>query len=382
MGRLGDQGQGGLLAGGLQYLATLVAEGQHSNVGRRGFGLLPGDAQPGAEYHSPDAGQGIALGFGLGADIFYRAPFADGFQQPVVQTLIGVGQSGKLIGGQTHQCTQHGVFQAVFFDERLSLVHGLLQDGCCAFGQIGKCFVKLTFPQQLPDVGCRGVFALCALVVTGTHTGDGEDVHPGLPADQRLAVFDGKNVVGLLQNFGPFLDPRIQRPLPGGGVGNAGFQMEQSVLHRLMFQQQGSGLLEQFRIGVLRTEAQVGEHAGTQQDIHCTLCKAFGRPQGIGGRQLQHHIGTAQNGGLCPQMLGQNGGITTLHKIRGHTANHCTILTQSSLCRRNLVGVSFVKGIIFRNNAANPHKNLQNGCQNQINGVKYIAVSIVSQNSE
>ena len=145
-----------------------------------------------------------------------------------------------------------------------------------------------------------------------------------------------------------------------------------------MLQKQGSGLLEQFRVGIFRTEAQVGEHTGTQQDIHCTLCKAFGRPQGIGGGQFQHHIGTAQNGGLRPQMLGQNGGITTLHKIRGHTANHRAIFAQSSLCLQNLVSMTFVKRIIFRNNAANPHKNLQNGCQNRINGVKYIVVYIVS----
>ena len=50
VGRLGDQGNGCLLAGGLENLPALVAEGQHTGVGRRRHAFFPGDAQTGTEY--------------------------------------------------------------------------------------------------------------------------------------------------------------------------------------------------------------------------------------------------------------------------------------------------------------------------------------------
>ena len=126
VGRLGDQRQSGLFAGGLQYLTALVAEGQNANVGGRSFGLLSGDAQIGTEYHPADAGQGIALGFGLGTDVLQRAALADGLQQAVVQPLVGIGQSGKVVGGQAHQCRQHGVFQTGLIHKGLSLCQSVL----------------------------------------------------------------------------------------------------------------------------------------------------------------------------------------------------------------------------------------------------------------
>ena len=161
----------------------------------------------------------------MGTDVLQRSAFADGLQQAVAQTLVGIGQSGKVVGGQAHQCRQHGVFQTGLIHKGLSLCQSVLQKGSGAFGQIGQCLFGFTFPQQLTDVGGRGVFSFCAFIMTGTHTGNGEDVYRRLPADQRLAVFNGKNVVGLLQNLGLFLHTRVQRTLPGGGVGNAGFEM-------------------------------------------------------------------------------------------------------------------------------------------------------------
>ena len=124
-----------------------------------------------------------------------------------------------------------------------------------------------------------------------------------------------------------------------------------------MLQQKGGGLQQQRGVRVLCAEAQVGEHTSAQQDVHGALGEALRRAQCIAYRQLQHQVRAAQDGGLCPEMLGQHRGAAPLDKITRHTADRRTVPAQGGLGRCQLVGMALVKGVVFRHNAANPHKN-------------------------
>ena len=162
-----------------------------------------------------------------------------------------------------------------------------------------------------------------------------------------------------MQQGGLFPDDGIEGPLPGGGIGDARFQLGQGLLHGGVFQQDVGDAREGGGVGVLGPEAQAVHHPQPRQNIHGALGEALRRAEGIGRGQLQHQVGPLTHGSPGPGVLGQNGGFAPLDKVPGHTAHQGAVLSPRPVDGRQLVGVSPVKGVVFRDDPTDLHKNLR-----------------------
>ena len=370
MGGLGEQGKRGPLPRQPQHLLPPLVHGQHPDIGRGDGGVLRRDAQIGAEQHPPDAGKGIALCFGLQGDLLQRPPGMDGLMQPVLQPLRRVGQQSKLLRLQADQPGKHGAFQPLRGEQRRPLLQRTGQRRGGGRRQIGERCVCVSLPELLPQPGGGSMIRRRRAVMGRPLPGHRHKLQrQPLPQD-GLAVFHRKDIVWLLDQRRPLLHPGKERPLPGGGIGNAGLQLGQRGGHGVVLQQDGSRLPEPALVCILRAEAQMGQNPQPAEDAHAAAGKAFCRLQGIGRGVFHHQICPRLHGCPGPAVLWQERPLAPLDKIAGHTADDGAVCSQPPPDLLPMKYMAAVQRIIFRNHAANPHKYLRKGCQTGKNRVK------------
>ena len=200
MGGLGDDRQIGIHRP--EYRTPPLVGPQHPQVWRRGGAVRRPKAQSSPQDQSPDAGMGVALGFGLGIDFLQGNGPPGGLIQPPGQALPAVRQGLKI--GQVHgpQASEYPPF--------IVLQRGRIS----GFEPPGQ-----NFP---PEEGGGGELRVVPPVVARPHPGNGKDLGEPAQPPGGLEVLHGQIVVGPGQTSGYVLtQQRVRCRLAAGGKGQA-----------------------------------------------------------------------------------------------------------------------------------------------------------------
>ncbi len=111
---------------------------------------------------------------------------------------------------------------------------------------------------------------------------------------------------------------------------------------------------EQFHIPTFTSKTQIIHNTQFVKKRYGAAGKVFGTAKCIVGRQFQYQICTVHEGNPGTEIFIHHGRCAALYKIAAHNDN--TIVCPSELfCLPDMIGVSVVKRIIFRNNTYSFH---------------------------
>ena len=205
---------------------------------------------------------------------------------------------------------------------------------------------------QIPHRGGGGVFWIHSLRVVVSGSVDGKRDHGRILGQNGLAVFHSQNVIGKRKKISG-KPHSFQSRLSGGREGLAGIQFLAELGREVITEQGFCGGKQGLTVCVLRAEAQGITQLG--QKLHAAGGKPFRRGQSAGNGELQNQVSAAENSGLCPQGLVQNGGHAPLDEVAAHGADDGTVRSKFRFYPVDLLLMPQVEGVIFTDNANSFH---------------------------
>ena len=173
------------------------------------------------------------------------------------------------------------------------------------------------------------------------------------------AVFQAQKVVGAFEEaYGVWVQnaQNFQGAAAGRGPGETAFDaLPQQILVFRGTAGQIPGRPEKGGgVAALAAETEGVHRAQAGEQGHAAGGEVLGAARGKQGRDFQHQIRAAGQGGPCTQILGVDGRFAPLYKVAAH-GDHAVIRAGQLLCPGDLILVAAVKWIVFCNDARHPH---------------------------
>ena len=320
-----------------QHSAAPVVEGQHPGVGGGGLHVRFRQSQKCAHHHPVQPGPGVPLGLGGGDDLFEAGLAAAGVHEFSPQALGTVGEGFEFLVGHGAKSGENGPLSG-----GKSMNFCTLKNGRHLLGHIPLPVAALR--QQPPQGGGGGIFVIGEFVMVAALPGDGHGTHFRVPGRHGFAVFDSENIVGACNQFTLQAHPG-KGLLPGGGEGQALFQLIPEDGREVLGQKRPGGGHQGIAVCIFGTEAQLV--AEIAQNRHASIGEALGRGQGVMGGQLQHQVGACGNGGSGPEGFVKNGRSAPLDEAAAHQTDDGRFRAAEATNHAHLLPMAQMQGVIF-----------------------------------
>ena len=176
--------------------------------------------------------------------------------------------------------------------------------------------------------------------------------HGAAQAANGPEILNAQVVVGGDQHRGSLLPQQILgRQLAAAGEGETGG--EQGVEFQAVGRgvQTGGGLSQRLQLPRFAAKGEHIHHPAGVQNLHAAPGKGLRRGDSPQGGELQHQVGAPQQGQPGPGPFVRNGALRPLDPVAAHHGYHGALRAQSGPGLGDVIGVTGMEGVIFRNDS-------------------------------
>ena len=211
----------------MEHLLSPAVHAQHPEIGHRPGAIRRRHSQKGPQQQPPDAGVGVAFGFGQGVELLHRSRLPGRPVQPVFQPLGAVGQREKIPLLHHPQPVQHPPLTVLQAGAGQS--HPLLpvQNGAACSREQRRGFPDCPGTEQTANMGGGGGSVHHPGGVVGrSGAGNGENLRLPPQGMGRRQIRHPQSVVGGGQHRRGLFPGQLRNcPLPGRRKGLSAFEL-------------------------------------------------------------------------------------------------------------------------------------------------------------